>query len=293
MRITAAVTPRGTWSLWRLGGAGLLAAAGFMLTFDAWRDIAQIAHKDEEASQIYLVPLVVAWLAWVRRGRIRHCRPRAGWFGPLLVLAGWLLYSAGDTYLIESFWHGGAIMIVVGCALTILGNDLVRNFAPVFLSLIFLIPVPGRIRQNVAIPLQNATARVTERVLDLSGVQVERSGNLLTINEVDVTIAEACNGIRMMFALVMVSYGFAFGTPFKGYVRLLILVASPFSAVLCNVIRLIPTIWIYGNYPSIADSFHEIAGWVMLLVAFMLLTGLLALLKWAMVPVAPYTLAYD
>jgi len=62
-----------------------------------------------------------------------------------------------------------------------------------------------------------------------------------------VTVAEACNGMRMVFALVLVSYAFAFSMPLRNGVRLVVLAASPLAAIVCNVIRLIPTIWLYGN----------------------------------------------
>jgi exosortase/archaeosortase family protein len=135
---------------------------------------------------------------------------------------------------------------------------------------------------------------VTQVVFELGDTSVKRSGNLLNINGVDVAVGEACNGLRMMFALVLVSYTFAFGSPLKNYVRLIVLAASPASAVLCNVLRLIPTVWAFGNYSSrTAALVHDVGGWVMLGISFALLMALLRLLRWALVPVTPFTLAYE
>ena len=287
------VLQRNGWRSPHLVCGAILAAVAIFITRDAFRDIAQIAWKDEESSQILLVPLVMAWLWWVRRRRIRSCHPVNCWAGPALVLIGWAFYSIGDTRLWQSVWHAGAITVVLGCILTVMGTDLLKYFLPVFLSILFMIPVPGRVRQRVAIPMQTATAAVTQRTLTLAGKGVERSGNLLRINGKDVTVGEACNGMRMMFALVMVSYAFAFGMPLRGYVRFLVVAASPLFAIVCNVTRLVPTIYMYGNYPSIADTFHDVTGWLMLLFAFGLLVGIVSLLRWAIMPVAQYTLAYD
>ena len=285
---------RNDWTGAHFVGLVLLTALGFWAAFDAWRDIFYIAKRDEESSHAFLVPIVIGWLFWVRRGRVRHCRPVGLWIGPALCLLGWFMYSVGDTHLMQSIWHLGAILLVVGCMLSFLGTQVLRAFLPVFLALVFLIPVPGRIRQRVAIPLQRTTAAVTEAAFRLADEPVTRSGNLLSINGVDVAVAEACNGMRMLFALGMVSYAFAFGTPLRGYARVLVLIATPVSAVLCNVIRLLPTVWVYGNYSEeFARGFHDISGWVMLMVAFGLLMAVLQLLRWAMVPVAPFTLAYD
>jgi exosortase len=233
-------------------------------------------------------------LFWVRRSRIRHCRPIGLWVGPVIALGGAMLNRLGDRYLIQSFWHGGAVLVAIGCLLTFLGREVLTSFLPVFISLMFVVPVPARVRQRVAVPLQTATARVTEKVLDLTGKDVDRTGNLLRINNVDVAIAEACNGMRMTFALMLVSFTFAFTTPLRPYVRLLIIALSPLSAVLCNVIRLVPTVWVYGQFSQdTAERFHDLSGWVMLFVGFLLLMGVIRLLRWMLVPVTIFRLAYD
>jgi exosortase len=280
------------WTQTRLWTAALLGVLGFVVTFPAWADIYQIAVKDEEASHIFLVPLVMGWLIWVRRGRFRHCQPRGTFVGPALVALGWAVSTWGYHHAVQSLWHGGAVLVVVGCVLAALGWDVLVRFLPAFVLLAFLVPIPGMIRQQIAIPLQRATAQVTQVLFDLGGLPVERSGNMLSINGTAVEIAEACNGLRMVFALVLVSYGFAFGEPLRNYVRVLIVVASPLSAILCNVVRMLPTLWLYGYGPrTVADGFHSVAGWVMLALAFMMLMGIIRLLRWAYIPVAHYTLA--
>jgi exosortase len=282
------------WSWMLILGGCALTAAGVLATFDAWADIFHIASRDEEASHVFLVPIVAAYLVWVRRRRLRHVRPVGLWIGPAIVLLGWVMYRVGDTRLWQSVWQAGAICVAVGCLLTAFGSQVLRQLMPAFLVLVFLIPVPGRVRQRIAIPMQNATARVTQTVFDLAEVPVTRTGNLLTMNGVPVAIAEACNGLRMVFALTLVCYAFAFGTPLRMYAQLMILAASPLAAILCNVIRLVPTVYVYGYYSSaVAEAFHTFGGWVMLFVAFLMLMGILRLLRWALIPVYQFTLAYD
>jgi exosortase len=204
------------------------------------------------------------------------------------------MYLLGEARLIESFWHGGAILVVIGCILTILGRRVLREFLPVFLMLMFLVPVPGRIRQRIAIPLQRATARATQNVCEISGIAVDRTANLLRINDVDVAIVEACNGMRMTFALMLVSFAFALTTPLYGYVRVLVVLLSPLCAVIANVIRLVPTVWVFGNCSiKSAETFHDVSGWLMLFVAFIALMSVVRLLRWLSVPVQPFSLALD
>jgi len=285
---------RNGWSLWHGAGAAALVAAGLWVTQDAWVDIYRIAIGDEEASHIFLVPFVVAWLIWVRLVRIRYCRPGPALLGPVLIACGWAMATFGYYHAVQSFWHGGSVLVVVGCFLTVIGRDVFFKFLPAFIVLVFLVPVPNMARQKIAIPLQMATAYVTQWVFELGGLDVERSGNVLSCNGVDVAIAEACNGMRMVFALVLVSFAFAFGSPLRNYIRMLILAASPVSAIFCNVIRLLPTVWLYGYYPSeVANNFHDYSGWVMLPIAFLLLMGAIRIMRWALMPISQYTLAYD
>jgi exosortase len=311
------------WKPWHFVAAVALAALGVWVTFDAWADIFRIAANDEEYSHIFIVPVVAGWLIWVRRARLRHCRPSFTILGPILVAIGWMcsyygFYRLGPAKIAlldwparglfwamwgvlkalhldmagQVLWHSGAVLVVLGCVLSVLGKSVLFRFFPAIAVLVFLIPVPGMLRQKIAIPLQSYTAQISEWLLVLFGVDVERSGNMLSINGRPVTIAEACNGIRMVFALILVVYAFAFGMPLRNSVRLLVLAISPIAAIACNVPRILATAMVYGYFtPQTGQMFHDYSGWLMLPIAFLMLYGIIWILKWAMIPVTKYTLA--
>lgn len=280
------------WRRTHLVALAILLFCAVGTAWDAWQDMATIAWKDEEASHMLLVPLVIGWLVWMRRERIKKLRPTGHLVGLGVIAIGAFLYRFGDKYLVQSFWHGGAVLMLLGAIILVAGRDVLRYFFPAFLACAFIVPVPGRLRQAVSIPLQTQTAKVTAKTLELANFEVERSGNLLKVHGVDVSVAEACNGLRMMWTLVLVSYTFAFATPLLGYVRVLILMATPISAIACNLVRLVPTIWVYSAYEThTAERFHDISGWLMLFFAFLQLMGIVSLLRWIGVPVSPFRLA--
>jgi len=62
-----------------------------------------------------------------------------------------------------------------------------------------------------------------------------RDGNLILINNTAVTVAEACNGARMVFALFMVCYLRRVRDPARWYVRAVLLVASPLVAIIATL----------------------------------------------------------
>src|SRR5277367_1881215 len=78
--------------LWLLG---ILVAAAVMVTYQSWADMARIAWMDEECGHALLVLPAFAWLVWIRRGRLRRCRPRGRWLGTIMIAAGWFLWSVG------------------------------------------------------------------------------------------------------------------------------------------------------------------------------------------------------
>lgn len=264
---------------------GLVAVAVLVMR-QAWIDIATIAWNDQEASHVLLAPLVIAWMLWSGRERLIATPVGYSWVGLIVIGAGWGLGSFGYFNRVQAAWHLGAVLAVLGCMMTVLGPTIFRRFWPCVIVMLIAIPIPGMLRQELAIPLQRASALLTEQAFMLVGLEVVRSGNVLTYNDVPIAVAEACNGMRMVFALGMVAFAFAFAMPLRPYMRGLIIVLSPLLALVCNVARLVPTVWFYGHYPkTIGPQFHDMSGWVMLLVAFFILKGVIALFGWLRLPV--------
>ncbi len=280
---------------WRFADGALLAglcALAVVATWGVWRDIFTMATKDEESSQVLLAPAVAAWLMWVRRERARQVRPRWTLWGPATIAAGWAASVYGQQHGHMVLQHLGALSAVVGAGVTVLGVQFVVKFAPAIAALLFVVPVPGQIRQEIAIPLQQLTAAIAHWGMELFGVSVTRMGNVLNINGNDVAVAEACNGMRMVAALGLVSFAFVFSFPMRGSVRALILLLSPVVAIVCNVIRLVPTVLLYGFAEhDVASAFHDASGWAVLVVALGMLWMVLALLRWLEVPIEPYAAA--
>ncbi|MEX0777499.1 MAG: exosortase/archaeosortase family protein [Phycisphaeraceae bacterium] len=252
--------------------AAVLLAGGAAATLHVWADIVRIVRRDDEASHVMLVPIVVAWLLWVRRDRWRSMPITHRLAGPAIILAGGAISWFGFNHAVQWLWHMGAIILMLGCLVTALGTAPLRRFAPAFLALILLAPVPGLVRQQVALPLQAATAQLTQSLLATLGFAVTRAGNLLSIHGQPVNIGEACNGMRMMLGLLLVSYGFAFVMPLRTTSRIAILAASPLIAIACNILRLAPIVLLHGYADgSVAGQFHDVSSWLMVPAAFGLL----------------------
>jgi exosortase len=273
-----------------IGRADLVIAAGLVIAafasmFDAWADIYRLGSTHEELSYVLAAPAVIAWLAFGRRENLSECRLRGGWLGLLIMAAAWAIHWYG--YLTDPvLWRGSAVMLAVGAVVAALGIDVLWRFLPAFAMTIFLIPISPNGRYFLAAPLQAATAQATQWVCDILGIYVDRFGNELNINGIDVTVAEACSGMRMILTMFLVCFAVAFVLPLRGWVRAVSLAACPLVAIAANVVRLVPTVWVFGHASrKTAEAFHSISGWVMLVVAFIFLLSVFKVLELAGLPV--------
>jgi exosortase len=263
---------------WMIAVGMLIAAVA--ATFDAWRDIFRLGYHDEELSYVMLAPLVIFCLAWSRRGALRNCTVAGTWVGAILLALSGAVFWYGY-YYDPVIWRAGAVLVVGTTLVAALGTNVARQLAPAMFAMIFLIPIDPDGRYHIAGPLEVFTSRATQVVCDLVGIYVQRDGNLLIINRTAVTVAEACNGARMVLSLFMVCYFVAFSPPPRAWwIRLALLALSPVVAIIANILRLVPTIWMFGHLsPAAAERFHAIGGYVMLVAAFIVLMALVHFLQ--------------
>jgi exosortase len=274
---------------WRLSDlllALVLAAASVVALWPAWRDLVLQVSRREDNGYIYLVPAVALSLAWLRRSRLQLVKRRPSPAGAALALVAALLVWWGAERDVKVAMHVGAVLALVACAVAVAGLELVRRFLPAFVALLFLVPVPGEVRRWIAGPLQSLAVSVTEGMIDLAGVGVERQGHVLVIEGKPILVGEACDGLRMVLALALTFFVFVFSVPLRGPARLVLLAASPVIALACNIARLVPTGLAYAYASSdTAERFHDLAGWLMLPLAIAMLAGLIRLLRWMELPV--------
>lgn len=259
---------------WDYAFVGLIVAAAALAMRDTWQNLFTVSYYDEELSYVLLTPIVIGWLAWVRKDRLEGCRARPAWFGLPILLFGWLVHWYGFIYD-PAIWRAGAVITVVGAFIAVAGRDVCLRMAPAIAAAIFLIPIDPTGRYHFAGPLEVVTAQTTQSVCDILGMSVDRSGNLLSVNGMGIAVAEACNGMRMVLSLFLVCYVVAFSYPFKNGVRFLLLATSPVVSIASNVVRLVPTVWVFSHFPmDTAERFHAISGWAMTFVTFLFLMGL-------------------
>src|SRR4029077_1514004 len=99
-----------------------------------------------------------------------------------------------------------------------------RELAFPLLLLLFMIPIPSVIYNQITFPLQLFASRVAEFVLGVIGIPVLRDGNILELASQRLSVAEACSGIRSLLSLTFLSVVYAYFFDRKVWMRWALLI---------------------------------------------------------------------
>src|SRR4029077_2066505 len=82
-----------------------------------------------------------------------------------------------------------------------LGKTAVRRLALPLCMLVFIIPVPGSLVDQLLLPLKMAVSGIVDDILHSLGYPIARSGVALLIGPYALLVADACSGLNSMVAL--------------------------------------------------------------------------------------------
>jgi exosortase B len=225
-------------------------------------------------------PVMLALTIWLARLRWQHfwALPvkSATFAGGLCLAWGVLLYVLGrsqgmlalDT-LSQIFVLGSICLLYRGWA------GLKLMWFPLFFIL-FLVPVPGSIVDQVTAPLKAAVSYTAENILYWLGYPIGRSGVTLTIGPYKLLVADACAGLNSIFALEAIGVFYLSVVEHTHKLRniLLALFIVPISFV-SNVTRVIVLVLVTYYFGDEAGQgfVHNFAGIMLFMLATILTIG--------------------
>jgi exosortase len=243
--------------------------------FDAWR-----SNDDYSAGQ--LVPLVAVFLVWRKRDALRQCTLSPCWWVgvPLLLFA-----QVAATYGVLSFRFSAEryafVLTIMALVLLVLGREVFQRLFWILIFLFLMFPLPGRIHGAISDPLQNLATTGSVFLLESTGMRVSQQGNIVMLNDsIPMAVAEACSGLRMLTAFIIVAAFVASVIKRSGLQKVILLVSSIPIAVVCNMLRISLTavVMLHVSVKVGEKFFHDFAGVVMMPAAVMLIFGLLWLM---------------
>lgn len=236
---------------------------------------------DDDVSHGFFVPLVAGYIAWQRREKLLSIEWKPAWWGVAL-----LVWAGLQAYLgmlgAELFLQRTAFLLSLVAMLLILGGTaLVRALAFPLLLLPFMIPLPTVVYNQITFPLQLFASAVAEKSLDVLNVPVLRDGNILELASQKLDVAEACSGIRSLLSLSFLSLVYAYFFDRKIWMRWVLLIATIPIAIIANSARVTLTGVFSEINPALAEGFfHEAEGWVIFVVALVILVAVHQSLSW-------------
>src|SRR5580698_7592588 len=231
---------------------------------------------DEDVGHGFFVPFVAGYIVWKRRGQLAAKKPVPNYWGLALVLLGAVQMLLG-TMGAQIFIARTAFLVsLVGAVLFLGGTRTLKILAfPLFL-LVFMFPIPAIIYARITLPLQLFASSVAETVLNFIGIPVLRDGNVLELaNGQRLSVVEACSGIRSLLSLSFLSLIYAYFFDNKVWMRWVLLAATLPIAIIANAGRVTITGVLSEVNPELARGFfHELEGYVIFVIAFVMLLGL-------------------
>ncbi len=225
-------------------------------------------YIDEDMGHGFFVPVVAGYIIWQQRAAVLSRKYSPNYFGLILVVLGALVLYAATLGVELTMMRGAFLLSLVGVVFTLGGAALFRELLFPLALLLFMIPLPTVIYNQITFPLQILASQVAEVTLSVCGVPVLRDGNVLELPSQKLNVVEACSGIRSLMSLTFLSlvYGYFFEKRIS--IRWWLLALTPPIAIFVNAMRVTITGFLSEFNPELAKGlFHSLEGWVMFLLA--------------------------
>jgi exosortase len=253
------------------------------------RDLIGLSLRNEYYSHIILIPLISGYFMYLRRKAIFSDINYSYTAGIILVIIGSVLYLSGKTQGIKLdqndylslmtfsnliFWMGGFVFCY--------GIRAFRIGAFPLLFLIFIVPIPSLIMENIIFLLQIGSAEATYVFFKLTGISFLREGFVFHLPGINIEVAKECSGIRSSIALFIM--GLILSNMFlqTGWRRIILILSIFPLAIIKNGIRIgtLSLLAVYIDKSFITNSkLHSEGGILFFLLALALSVPVLWLLR--------------
>lgn len=281
----------------------LIAAALFYVYASVLMRLGSTWWDDPNYSHGLLVPLIIGYILWTERDALARAaaRPQTLFGAAGIVLAlftAWAGIAGAELFLQRT----SLVLMLASVVVYFWGFSLLRLLVVPLLLLALAIPIPTIIFNKIAFPLQLFASRCAVAAMRGFDIPVLRDGNVIELMPLGafqtkkLEVVEACSGIRSLMTLVTLAVVFAYFThprstdrtggrfgwlyDFATWRSLLVVLSAVPIAIITNALRVSGTGVLAHYYGTeIADGFfHSFSGWVVYVLAFVLLFGFAAVL---------------
>ena len=257
---------------WVLGFIGILIAA--VAFGGALLELPKRWTTQEEYSHGFLIPVVTAWLLWIRRDALLASLGRPAWSGAILILLAIVMHVIGSLSAILIFSQLAFVTVLLGIILSIGGFSLLRAaFVPI-IFLTFAIPLPSFIDASLSLQLQLVSSQLGVFFIRLFQIPVYLDGNTIDLGTFKIQVVDACSGLRYLFPLFSLSFLAAYMFHAPAWQRALVLFSSIPITIAMNGFRIgLVGVTVDRWGPRMAEgALHFFEGWIIFGASAFLLT---------------------
>ncbi len=259
----------------------IIVLAGLFLAFNSWQ-VQYLLRKwqvDSNWSHGFLIPLFSLYLLYSHRNELFSAERRPCIWGLVLMVLG-IVLTPFARLSIGTDWVCNMCMVMslFGLVWYLGGSKMMRVAWLPVLYLVLAMPLPPRLYQAIALPLQNLAAVVSAMVLQICGVDITVSLSSLEMISISgvkrsVLVAEACSGVRSLMAFIALSVAMAYVEDKPMWQRIVLILAGVPIAIVCNLLRVTLTSTMFVlDRPELGQKFmHEFMGMLLLVPALLLL----------------------
>jgi exosortase len=228
---------------------------------------------DPDYSYGFFVPVFSGYILWRHRGRLLGRETRPSNFGLLVMIGAICLLFLGSIGAELFTTRFSLLVLLSGMILFLLGWEVLRMVSFPLGFLIFMIPIPAIIYNQITFPMQLLASRLASSWLELVQVPVLRNGNILVLSSYSLEVVEACSGVRSLMTLISLAVAYGYLAESRRWVRCTLALLMVPTAIVTNAIRVtIAGILAHKFGPATAEGFvHLFSGWLVFLSALVLL----------------------
>jgi exosortase A len=181
----------------------------------------------------YIVPPMSLLLLWMARREFTAEPLRGSAVGLVLLAALAVLWLGARASAVQAIEHLAIVGMIIALVLVVVGWPAFRTIAFPVLFLLAAVPIG----EELTPLLMNATADVSERLLNILGVPTLREGMFFTLPGGNFEVAEICAGLRYLMAGTVTALLFGY-LNFNGWgKRIAFTLVAAVSFVVANGLR--------------------------------------------------------
>lgn len=211
-----------------------------------------------------LIPLIVAALVWLDRGKIKAARVSSSHWGWLFIGFGLLLFVISARTLQARLALCATPFLVFGLVLYVWGKAVARALLFPIAFLFFTVPL--NFLTQATVRLQFLETSVASTVSNFLGIAVHSAGSIITAaNEsFRFSVDEGCSGVHSLMAIAMLSAIYGHFTQDRLWKKLAIFAAALLFAVIGNAGRLVSIIVVAKLFGQdlAGGPYHVISGFL-------------------------------